>query len=105
MKKEKEMRMENDFAEGILDELENYLSSSIFHRVGPKTAKKVVSALGVRTVKVIEKSPHQLYKIRDIGRQRVSSIVEGWKTQRRLKKECMILIKKGGENNETGNCK
>jgi len=89
--------------EETLDELENYLSSSVFHQIGPKTARKIVSTLGIRTIRIIEKSPKELYEIRDIGRRRVSSIVEGWATQRRLKKECMVLMQEGGEKNETGN--
>jgi len=103
MEEEKEMGMENDFAEGILDDLENYLSSSIFHQVGPKTAKKVVSAFGVKTVQVIEKSPRELNSVRGVGKYRVMSIRKGWAVQKNLKKACMILMKKGGEKNETGN--
>jgi ERCC4-type nuclease len=89
--KEKEKAIEL-LEEETFDELRKYLCSSIFPQVGPITAKKVVSALGSQTIKVIEKSGHELYQIRDIGRRRASSIIEGWLTQRRLKKTCLILL-------------
>ena len=85
-----------------LDDLQKYLSSSIFHQVGPMTAKKIVSAFGARTIKVIEKSSHELGKLNGVGRHRISSIISGWTIQRRLRKACIILLKeqqeRGGKN-------
>lgn len=98
MPEEKKMVGADASSEATLDELRKYLSSSIFVQVGPKSAKKIVSTFGVRTIQVIEKSSHELHKVEGIGRRRVASIIEGWRTPHRLKRECMILLReKGGE--------
>ena len=80
------------FEAETLNELEKYLSSSIFRRVGPVIAKRIVSAFGVGTVEVIEKSHGKLDDIRGIGKRRISSIMKGWTIQRKIKKACMLLV-------------
>lgn len=81
-----------------LDELKKYLSSSIFQQVGPVMAKRIVSAFGVRTFGVIEKSPGKLDAVRGIGKRRISSITKGWTAQRRIKKACALLVTSGPLN-------
>lgn len=75
----------------ILAELAKYLSSSIFHQVGPVIAKRIVATFGIRTVEVIERSPRKLAEVKGVGTQRIMSIAKGWTAQRRLRKACMML--------------
>ncbi len=97
-KKKKMIEADESFEVVTLNELRKYLSSSIFVQVGPVTAKKVVSAFRQRTIYVIERSSHELFGIRGVGSHRAKAIIEGWRTPRKLKKECMILMReKAGE--------
>lgn len=76
-----------------LNELRRLLSSALFQQVGPVIAQKVVSAFGIDTIGVIEKTPHRLNEVRGIGKRRLLSITNGWTAQRRLKKNCVMLVK------------
>jgi len=86
-------RSVNSFLRATLKQLKTYLSSSLFPQVGPEMAQRIVSAFGVRTVKIIEKSPEKLGDVRGIGRIRIKSIVKGWAKQSKIKKDCTMLTK------------
>lgn len=77
----------------MLSALRKYLSSSIFHDIGPVTAGRIVSVFGVRTAQVIETSLHELLTVKGVGGKRMLAIQNGWSFQRRLMAESAELVK------------
>lgn len=73
--------------------LRKYLSSSIFHDIGPVTAKRIVAVFGVRTAQVIETALHELLAVKGVGRKRMQAVQSGWSFQRKLIEESAELIK------------
>ncbi|MDA8105784.1 MAG: hypothetical protein M0Z71_10435 [Nitrospiraceae bacterium] len=68
----------------LLKDLRRYLSSSAFYDIGPVTARRIVSHFGIRTVKVIKSSLHELLQVRGVGRMRMLAVKKGWAFQRDL---------------------
>lgn len=86
---------ENDFRERreeLLADLRRFLSSAIFKDIGPVTAKRIVSAFGLRTAQVIKTSPQELVTVKGVGSKRVQGIRNGWTFQKRLVAECEELV-------------
>ena len=68
-----------------LYEIEKYLGSGLIKGVGPKCAKKIVSAFGLETISIIEDSPKKLLSVPGIGRRRIEKITESWEWQKEVK--------------------
>jgi ATP-dependent exoDNAse (exonuclease V) alpha subunit len=67
-----------------LSALRRYLSSNIFHDVGPVTARRIVSFLGIRTAQMIESALHEVLNVKGVGVKRMFAIKRGWSYQKRL---------------------
>ena len=65
--------------------IEKYLGSGLIKGVGPKCAKKIVSAFGLETISIIEGSPKKLLSVPGIGRRRIEKITESWERQKEVK--------------------
>lgn len=75
-----------------LSSLKKYLSSNIFHNIGPVIAKRIVAFFGIRTPQVIE-SAQELLKVKGIGPKRILAIQNGWTFQKRLTETAAELIR------------
>ena len=58
--------------------IEKYLGSGLIKGIGPKFAKRIVSAFGEDTLRIIEEQPEELLKINGIGPLRVERIKKSW---------------------------
>lgn len=83
----------NLFEREMLSDFRKYLSSAIFHNVGPITAKRIVSHFGIRTAQVIETALHDLLQVKGVGRKRMLAIQKGWSFQRRIVEKSAELIR------------
>ena len=50
--------------------------------MGPATAKKLVDAFGMETLKVIEETPHRLTEVDGIGEKKAEVIASAFQAQR-----------------------
>ena len=71
--------------------IEKYLGSGLIKGVGPKCAKKIVSAFGLETISIIEDSPKKLLSVPGIGRRRIEKITESWERQKEVKNIMLFL--------------
>ena len=71
--------------------IEKYLGSGLIKGVGPKVAKKIVSAFGDRTLEVIEDDPQRLREVPGIGKARVDMIIREWQAQKEIKNIMLFL--------------
>ena len=79
--------------EKTLSELRKYLSSDIFHDIGPIISKRIVSFFGLRTAQMIESALHEILQVKGVGRKRMLSVQNGWFYQKQLIKKSAELIK------------
>lgn len=80
------------FESRIISKILKYLQSSLFEGIGPVMAKRIVSAYGIKTIEIIETSPHLLGLVKGVGPRRIASLKKGWTAQQRIKKSCALLI-------------
>lgn len=71
--------------------IEKYLGSGLIKGVGPKFAKRIVSAFGTDTISVIEDSVERLLEVPGIGKTRVALIRESWARQKEIKNIMLFL--------------
>lgn len=60
--------------------IERYLASGVIKGVGPALAKRIVAEFGDGTLDVFDNEPERISRIKGIGAQRASAIVEAWKS-------------------------
>jgi len=75
--------------------LEKYLGSGLIKGVGPKTAKKIVSYFGDRTLDVFEENIKQLTKVRGIAQKKLNTIRAAWIEHRAIREVMMFLQSHG----------
>lgn len=75
--------------EGIV----NYLASGLFCGVGRATAEAIVRRFGLRTLDVLEHTPHRLTEVSGIGKLRAESIAENFKDNSAMRSAILFLQK------------
>lgn len=75
--------------------IEKYLGSGLIKGVGPKTAKKIVSHFGDRTLDVFEEEIEQLKEIRGIAQKKLDTISAAWIEHRAIRIVMMFLQSHG----------
>lgn len=73
------------------DGLVAYLGSGLLKGVGPALAEKIVTALGDRTVSVLDSSPEELLLIPGIGEKKLDQITTEWKAHRDMSEAVVFL--------------
>ena len=71
--------------------MEKYLGSGLVKGIGPKYAKRIVTAFGAETLNVIEEMPDRLLEVPGIGRARVEQIKKSWTEQKEVKNIMLFL--------------
>jgi exodeoxyribonuclease V alpha subunit len=75
--------------------LEKYLGSGLIKGVGPKTAKKIVSHFGGKTLDVFEGEISRLTEIRGIAHKKLEMIRDAWIEHRAIREVMMFLQSHG----------
>ena len=75
--------------------LEKYLGSGLIKGVGPKTAKKIVSHFGSRTLTVFEGPIDELMNVPGIARAKLSTIKKSWQDHRTIR-DVMLFLQQYG---------
>ena len=75
--------------------LEKYLGSGLIKGVGPKTAKKIVSHFGNKTLSVFEGPIDELMNVPGIARAKLSTIKKSWQDHRAIR-DVMLFLQQYG---------
>jgi exodeoxyribonuclease V alpha subunit len=74
-----------------LDGVERYLGSGVVPGVGEKLAKRIVSAFGLETLRVLDEQPDRLAEVQGLGRKRALAVTRAWTEQRALR-DVMVFL-------------
>jgi len=75
--------------------LERYLGSGLVKGVGPKLAHRIVEALGLETLRVLDETPERLREVAGLGDKRREALVTAWREQRALR-DVMVFLQAHG---------
>lgn len=71
--------------------IEAYLASGLVRGVGPATARKIVEAFGLDTLRVIEHEPERLRAVRGLGARRIDALAQAVRAQKDLQNVMVFL--------------
>jgi len=74
-----------------LEGIEKYLGSGVIKGIGPKTAERIVTVFGRRTLEVIEEEPDKLIEVPGLGARRIEGIRQAWQQQRGFRRVMIFL--------------
>jgi exodeoxyribonuclease V alpha subunit len=74
-----------------LDGVERYLGSGVVPGIGEKLAKRIVSAFGLETLRVLDEEPDRLHEVEGLGRKRALAVTKAWTEQRALR-DVMVFL-------------
>jgi exodeoxyribonuclease V alpha subunit len=75
--------------------LERYLGSGLIRGVGPRTARKIVSHFGERTLDVFDGEIERLAEVRGIAERKLTTISEAWREHRAIR-DVMLFLQEHG---------
>lgn len=71
--------------------IQRYLESGMVKGIGPVYAERIVKEFGVKTLEVIDKTPHRLTEIPGLGAKRVEKIEACWNEQKGIRNVMIFL--------------
>ncbi|MDN3509007.1 MAG: ATP-dependent RecD-like DNA helicase [Candidatus Neptunochlamydia sp.] len=71
--------------------IQRYLESGMIKGIGSVYAKRIVKEFGVKTLEVIDKTPHRLTEIPGLGTKRVEKIEACWNEQKEIRNVMIFL--------------
>ena len=74
-----------------LEGIEKYLGSGLIKGIGPTYARRLVSAFGLETLKVLSEEPQRVLEVSGIGRTRAQKIIVAWQDQRGVQNVMVFL--------------
>jgi exodeoxyribonuclease V alpha subunit len=78
-----------------LEGIEKYLGSGLIKGIGPIYAKRLVSAFGLQTLRVLSETPLRILDVEGIGEVRARRIIEAWQQQRGMQ-DVMVFLQGHG---------
>lgn len=75
--------------------IERYLGSGMIKGVGPAYARRLVSAFGTETLRILSEEPHRIYEVAGIGKVRAQRIIHAWEEQKGMR-EVMVFLQGHG---------
>jgi len=74
-----------------LEGLRRYLGSGLVKGIGPEFAARIVERFGIRTLEILDESPHRINEVSGIGPSRAKAIKQAWAAQREVRKVMVFL--------------
>src|SRR6266478_7657988 len=71
--------------------IEKYLGSGLIKGIGPTYAKRLVSAFGLDTLRVLSEQPLRILEVDGIGEVRARRIMQAWQEQRGMR-DVMVFL-------------
>ncbi|MGH7772055.1 MAG: SF1B family DNA helicase RecD2 [Candidatus Binatia bacterium] len=78
-----------------LEGIQRYLGSGLIKGIGPNYARRLVSAFGLDTLRVLSEEPQRLREVEGIGEIRAKRILHAWEEQKGLR-EVMVFLQGHG---------
>ncbi|TBR16825.1 MAG: ATP-dependent RecD-like DNA helicase, partial [Chitinophagaceae bacterium] len=78
-----------------LEGMERYLGSGLIKGIGPTYARRLVSAFGLDTLRILSEEPHRVLEVQGIGAIRAQRILQAWEEQRGMR-DVMIFLQGHG---------
>ena len=78
-----------------IEGIEKYLGSGLIKGIGPNYAKRLVSAFGLDTLKVLSDEPLRILEVDGIGEIRARRIMQAWQEQRGMQ-DVMVFLQGHG---------
>lgn len=78
-----------------LEGIERYLGSGLIKGIGPTYARRLVSAFGLDTLRVLSEEPQRVLQVQGIGRIRAQRVLKAWEEQKEMR-EVMIFLQGHG---------
>ena len=78
-----------------LEGIEKYLGSGLIKGIGPTYAKRLVSAFGLDTLRVLSEEPLRILEVDGIGEVRARRIMQAWQEQRGMQ-DVMVFLQGHG---------
>jgi len=78
-----------------IDGIEKYLGSGLIKGIGPTYAKRLVSAFGLDTLRVLSQEPLRILEVDGIGEVRARRIMQAWQEQRGMQ-DVMVFLQGHG---------
>src|SRR5262249_24459168 len=78
-----------------IEGIEKYLGSGLIKGIGPTYAKRLVSAFGLDTLKVLSDEPLRILEVDGIGEVRARRIMQAWQDQRGMQ-DVMVFLQGHG---------
>ncbi len=78
-----------------LEGIERYLGSGLIKGIGPTYARRLVSAFGLDTLRVLSEEPHRVLEVQGIGKIRAHRIIHTWEEQKGMR-EVMVFLQGHG---------
>jgi exodeoxyribonuclease V alpha subunit len=78
-----------------IEGIEKYLGSGLIKGIGPNYAKRLVSAFGLDTLRVLSEEPLRVLEVGGIGEIRARRIMQAWQEQRGMQ-DAMVFLQGHG---------
>src|SRR5438093_5847850 len=75
--------------------IEKYLGSGLIKGIGPTYAKRLVTAFGLETLKILSERPLRVLEVEGIGEVRAHRIIQAWQEQRGMQ-DVMVFLQGHG---------
>src|SRR6266576_2357475 len=75
--------------------IEKYLGSGLIKGIGPTYAKRLVTAFGLETLKILSEQPLRVLEVEGIGEVRAHRIIQAWQEQRGMQ-DVMVFLQGHG---------
>lgn len=75
--------------------IERYLGSGLIKGIGPTYARRLVSAFGLDTLRVLSEEPHRVREVQGIGPVRAQKILHAWEEQKGMR-DVMVFLQGHG---------
>lgn len=80
---------------GTIEGIEKYLGSGLIKGIGPTYAKRLVTAFGLETLRVLADEPLRILEVDGIGEVRARRIMQAWQEQRGMQ-DVMVFLQGHG---------
>jgi exodeoxyribonuclease V alpha subunit len=84
-----------EVAQNTTEGLIKYLSSGAIRGVGAVTAKRIVAAFGLDTMKVLDEEPERLCEVPGLGKKKAARVAKAWAEQKGMR-EIMVFLQAHG---------
>jgi len=78
-----------------LEGIERYLGSGLIKGIGPIYAKRLVSAFGLDTLRILSEEPQRILGVQGIGKVRAQRILHAWEEQKGMR-DVMVFLQGHG---------